>query len=535
MQTVSSGWGDKISIGARHIGYGVLMAWMRTTATGVRYFTINQSRIGGQDMLKGSGQFVTFFDRFRYDDVTPFVASISVQKNIGQYPYGTIMAQADVELDNTTKKYLPGYDSTIGSGTGLPNRPIKISVGIEDEYVKLFVGYTSQPKATLNNRMVSIHAFDAFNFINGFRSTTSGAYVNAPFHNVIASGMYEMGFSASQFVIDPSLQQNIGYLSTYDKKWGDVFRDGCEAEQALMFTDENGIIRFWNRQHFLTTSGTPRFQLSYSKLSDLQWQNTSIINDVIVKAKPRAVQARQKIWEATSNIELAPGVDTDYFVDFSDDYGPLPVTSISIPQYITTASGSTSFYATNDQSDGSGNARNSNVSLISAYNLGGTTYKLTFRNSFTSVIYLTQLAIYATPAKVTQVIEERIQDAASIDAFGRNPSNNGEPITIENDMIQDKSTARTLAYTLVREYKSPGKRFICPVAIQSDPALQIGDAGLLLINDTNETKQVYITGITNSIQRNGDYTQTLEVEERTIRKYFTINVSKIGGTDAIAP
>ena len=102
-------------------------------------------------------------------------------------------------------------------------------------------------------------------------------------------------------------------------------------------------------------------------------------------------------------------------------------------------------------------------------------------------------------------------------------------------MIQDKSTARTLAYTLVKEYKSPGKRYICPVAIQSDPALQIGDAGLLRIQDTNELKSVYITGITNSIQRNGDYTQTLEVEERTIRRYFTINVSRIGGTDAIAP
>lgn len=534
MQTVSSGWGDKISIGARHIGYGVLMAWMRTTATGVRFFTINQSRIGGPDILKGGGDFVTFFDKFRYDDVTPFVTSISVQKNIGQYPYGIIMAQADVELDNTTKKYLPGYDSTIGSGTGLPNRPIKISIGIEDEYLKLFTGYTSQPKATLNNRVVQMHAFDAFNYINGARATTSGAFVNAPFHNVVASGMAEMGFSSSQYVVDKSLQSNIGYLATYDRKWGDIFKEGCEAEQAIMFVDENGIVRFWNRQHFLTTSGTPRFQLSYSKLSDLQWQNTSIINDVIVKAKPRAVQARQKIWESTSAIELPGLTDTDYFVDFADDNGPLPVTSVSIPQYITTASGSQSYYATNEQEDGTGVNYNDKITLRSAYSFG-TTYRLTFRNTFTSSIYLTQLVLYATPAKVTQVIEERFQDAASIEAFGRNPSNNGEPITIENNMIQNKSQARTLAYTLVSEYKSAGKRYICPVSIQSDPALQIGDFGKLLINDTGENKNVYITGITNVINRNGDYQQALEVEERSIRRYFTINVSRIGGSDSIAP
>ncbi len=533
MQTVSSGWGDKISNGRRRIGYGVLVAWLRTTASGVKYFTIGQSKIGGPDIIKSGGAFVSFFDKYQYDDVSPFVTSISVQKNIGQYPYGVIMAQADIELDNTTKKFLPNYDTTIGSGI-LPNRPIKISLGIEDEFMKLFTGYTSQPNITLNNRMVQMHAFDVFNFINGFRSTISGAFVNAPFHNIVSSGLAEMGFSATQSVIDKSLQQNIGYLAPYDQTWGDIFKKGTEAEQAMMFADENGLIRFWNRQHFTTSSGVVRFQLSYSKLTDITWQNTPIINDVIVRAKPRAVQALQKIWEATSPIELPAGVDTDYFIDFRDDFGDLPVTSVSTPVYITSASGAQSYYATNDTSDGSGNSQSGSVYLKTCYSFGKT-LKLTFNNSFTSKLYLTQLAIYATPAKVTQVIEERVQDQTSIDTFGRNPANNGEPLTIDNDLIQDDSTAHSLAYTLVKEYKDPGKRYLCPVAVGSDPALQIGDAGLVIIADTNQTKTVYLTGKTDVLLRNGEYNQTLEVEERTIKKYFTIGQSKIGGTDTIAP
>lgn len=533
MQTVSDDWGNKTAQGKRRIGFGVLVSWLRTVNSGVKYFTINQSTIGGSDIIKGGGDFVTFFDKYQYDDVSPFVMSVAVQKNIGQFPYGIIQAQADVELDNTTKKFLPNYDTTIGSGI-LPNRPIKISLGIEDEFMKLFTGFTSQPNITLNNRTVQMHAFDAFDFINSYKSTISGAFVNAPFHNIVASGMAEMGFSSTQYVIDKSLQQNIGYLATYNKTWGEIFRKGTEAEQALMFVDENGTIRFWNRQHFLTASGIARFQLSYSKIQDIQWQNTPIINDVIVKAKPRAVQARQKIWENTSPIELPGGEDTDLFIDFTDDFGDLPTTSVSIPKYITTASGSQSFYSTNEFSDGSGQARNDQVTLIESYSFGKT-LKLTFRNAFTSTMYLPQLAIYATPAKVTQVIEERYEDQDSIDTFGRNPSNNGEPLTIENDLIQDKSTANSLAYTLVKEYKSPGKRYLCPIAVQSDPALQIGDAGLLLINDTNEVKTVYITGITNVIDRGGIYSQVLEVEERTIKSYFTINQSKIGGSDSIAP
>lgn len=533
MQITSSGWGDKTAQGKRNIGYGVLMAWMRTAASGVRFFTINQSRIGGPDILKGGGSFVTFFDKFRYDDVSPFVMSISVKKNLGQYPYGVIMAEADIELDNTTKKFLPNYDTTIGSGI-LPNRPMKISVGIEDEYMKLFTGYTTQPTVSLNNRAVQLHAFDAFNFINGYRSTISGAFVNAPFHNVVASGMQEMGFTSSQYMVDKSLQGNIGYLATNDKKWGDIFRDGCEAEQAIMQVDENGILQFWNRQHFLTASGQLRFQLSYSKISDITWQNTAVINDVIVRAKPRTVQSQQKVWENQSAIELPSGVDTEYFVSFTDDYGDLPVTSVSIPLNYTTASGVTSRFRVTDQSDATGTDRSANLTLLSAYSFGNT-YKLTFRNSFTSSIYLNQLAIYGTPARVTTVIEERIQDTTSIDAFGRNPANNGEPIEIENDLIQDKFTARSLATTLVKEYKSPGKRYVLPVSFQSDPALQIGDAGLLLIQDTNELKNVYITGLSNVITRGADYQQTLEVEERVIKRYFTINQSKIGGTDLIAP
>jgi len=532
MQTVSSGWNNKTAQGARRIGYGVLVAWMRTIASGVSFFTIGQSRIGGKDIIKGGGNFVTFFDKYRFDDVSQFATSISVQKNIGQYPYGVIMSQADVELDNTSKKFLPNYDTTIGSGI-LPNRPLKISVGIEDEYMKLFTGYTSQPQVSLSDRKIQMHAFDAFNYINGQKATTSGAFINAPFHNVVASGLQAMGFSSSQYVLDKSLQSNIGYLSTYDRKWGDVFKEGVDAEQGLLFADENGIIRFWNRQHFLTSSGVLRFQLSYSTLSDMDWQSTPIINDVIVKAKPRVVRTSKPIYKLDTPTEILPGESKEIFLQFKDDFGAMPVTSITQPSYSATEL-STSYYSTNTASDGSGSANNSYVAIIDKYNFGDT-YKLIFRNTYTSSMYITEMVIYGTPAEVSSVIEERYDDATSIEAFGRNPSNNGEPIEIENNTIQDKSTARSLAYTLVNEYKSARKRYICPIAVNSDPALQIGDAGLIFINDTNELKNVYITGISNVINRNGAYTQTLEVEERAIKHYFTINQSRIGGSDSIAP
>lgn len=531
MQTVGSGWNNAIQSAHRRISHGVLFSWLRQTASGIKFFTINQSAIGGPDQIKGGGGFITFWDKYRFEDVGPDVLSWSVQRKLGQYPFGMIMAEADVELDNTSKRYLPNYDTTIGSGI-LPNRPMKITVGINDEYLKCFVGFTQMPELTLNQRVARFHAFDAMQYINNYKSTFSGVMTDAYFHTIVASGLQEMGFTTDQYVLDSSLQSRIGYLAPRGRKWGDIFREGVDAEQGLMFVDENGVIRFWNRQHFLTTSGTQTFSLGYSSAEDIQWQNTPIINDVIVKSKPRSVQANQRIWELDSALEILAGEDKELFIDFEDEFGALPVTSIDIPEYV--ASADSSFYATNLEFDGSGDAGNSYISVIEAYSFGET-YKLVFRNTHTNSVFITALAIYATPAKVTTVIEERQEDDDSIEIFGRNPSNNGEPIEIENNLIQDEDTARTLAYTLVKEYKDPRKRYIVPVAVGSDPALQIGDYGTLTIQDTGEVKNVWIVGITMAELPNGDLSQILELEERQLKQYFQINVSSIGGAHAIAP
>lgn len=531
MQTTSVNWNNIIGQGKRDINQGVFISWMRTIGSGVKFFTINQSTIGGTDIIKGGGSAVTFFDKYNYVDYSRFCLSWSVQRNIGQYPYGVYMAQADIELDNTSKRFTPNFDPTIGSGI-LPNRPVKISVGFNGESLKQFVGFSQNPENTLNNRVTSLHCYDALDYMNGFVSTASGSQTSKYAHEIMAALLLEAGFSASQYVLDTSLNQTIGYVATNGQKAGDIFQKLCEAEQGSMFVDENGTIRFWNRQHFTTISGTQQFALTYSKMADIKFQNTVILNDVIVVAKPRAVAAKQKIWELSSAITLLPGQSLDYFADFTDDTGPLPVTSVDIPLYIDSAT--TSYYTTNDQSDGSGAAQAGLVIVTGAYSFGNS-YRVTFKNNHSSVMYVTTMGIYATPAKVTSIITQEYKDPDSIATWGLNPGNNGVPLTIENDYIQNSSDAYDLAFTLVKQYKDPKKRFVVPVAVGSNPAWQIGDAGTLTIADTLQTKNVYITGIKTSMNRMADFKMELELEERLIKRYFQINQSKINGTDTIAP
>ncbi len=532
MQTVSSGWAGAVSAPFRKLGYSAQIAWSAAVASGVNFFTIGTSTIGGPDILKSGGGAVAFWDKYAYSDYTRYVLSINIKRALGQYPYGTIMAQADVEMDNASKLFLPGFDATIGSGIA-PNRPIKLSLGLNNEYMQQFVGFAGLPENDITSRVAAFHAFDAMNYIAGFKSTASGAQVNQYSTQIMTSLMGEMGFAANQFVLDASLQQPIGYMATYDQKAGDIIQNLCEAEQGIAFIDENGIFRFWNRQHFTTTSGVAAFNFNFQNISDLQYQNTPIINDVIVKAEPRAVQANQKIWELSGPITLLPGESKLYKIDFTDDDGELPITAFDIP--LNLPNSTTSYYVANYADDGSGADASSLVHVSSCYSYGNQLW-ITFTNtSPSSTVYITQVGIWGTPAKITAHISQAYKDQASIDQYGRNPANNGEPLEITNNLIQDASTANSLARTLVYEYKDPRKRYVLPVAVNSNPALQIGDFGTLYINDTGETKNVWVVGKEEKLDRSRVYTQTLEVEERNIKHYFTIGVSTIEGDDPIAP
>lgn len=525
MQTVSGSWASTIAAAVRTVVHGVQMSWPQTVASS-GFFTIGTSLIAGPDIIKSGGSAVAFFDKYQYTDYTKYAMGWSVQRKLGQYPYGVIMAQADLELDNTSKLFSPGFDGTIGAYVDKPNRPLKISLGFGSEQLQQFVGFTGMPEISRADRRVTLHAFDVFNFINSFESSL-GVQTNQHADAIIAVGLNEMGFGVGQYVLDQSLQQKIGYLAPKGLKWGDIFQQLCEAEQALMFADENGIIRFWNRQHFLSNSSTVH-TLTVSNMEDFESENTPIFNDVIVTSKPRAVAVNQRIWQLVSAITLPPGTTTDVFADFIDDDGALPVTAITAP----TAGGATSSYLANTASDGTGTDSTSNVTVSSTF-LFGTSYRVTFSNSSPDALYLTTCILYGTPAKVTQVISERWQDQTSIDAYGVSPGNNYQPLQISNDYIQDSSTANSLAYTLVKEYKDPLRRYTAPIF--ANPALQIGDFVALTDADTGTTKHLYLTGYTAALSQLATLQHTVELEERNIQSYFTIGTSTIGGTDMIAP
>ena len=756
--------------------FGIQVSWTKGSNPTYQPFTIGQSTIGGGDFIPSSNSSIGFFGQYNYTDYSDYGVGFSVQKNIGQYPYGVMIAQASIELDNNTNLFSPGFDPTIGNYI-LPQRPIILSAGYEDinETVNIFEGLSTAPQSDVNDRKVVLNAYDFVNYASSVKSETTPDQVNQTADQIINALLIEVGFGPDQFVLEPSLQPAIGYFSCYGQVVTDLIQQLCEAEQAIFFCDELGIMHFWNRQH-IQTNDTIVWSFNFDTMVDAQQENTPVINDVVVTASPRAVQAKQSLytldqpfvipaaqqvqtgsgtrnmlmnpsferdinyWSApssgagynppnigrsstsytsgatassysmsstgtdqtsaggtgysqprmliycngttgtginnpnfntstnsSSNYPFVPGQtytlqgrikgnagetgyigwgwDSNYnnHTEFSgssqitltggwdlisytwtamdangaDTYGgtkgggggyggyyyiyfgtsnatggtayldqamltegstvltyfdgstpfnssdiyqwegttsdssslmvPIntiagtydlsvnfndPATSVDQLTYHTPLSTTTSSYQTNINADGSGSSYSEWISPINPQLLGGN-YKVTFQNAYPEPLYVTALQLFGTPATVVNNITQEYKDSASITKYGVNPANNFTPLSISNDAIQDSSSALSLAYALVLDYKDAYARITTDVI--AVPHLQFGDWVTVTFDDTGVTNDYVVVG--NTITNNTDegLTQTLELEIHNQIRYFTIGTSSIGGTDPISP
>lgn len=794
MQTVSSQFVTNTNANNQYLTFGVQIAWTKQVNSSYNLFTINTSTIGGPDFIAGGGALPSIINQYQYTDYSDYALGWTIQKNLGQYPYGVFTAQATVELDNTSLLFLPGFDGTIGNYI-ITGRPVMISAGWKttpttgSETIFLFGGISTQPQNDIQSRTLTMSCYDPVDFLNSFTSqgngtvalANNGSYVNIAADQIIADLLQEAGFVTQDYVLEQSLQPNIGFFAPQGLLIGDIIQSICEAEQGLFFADEAGTLHFWNNQH-IPTNNTVQWTLDENTMVDFKPENTPVINDVQVQATPRAVQANQQIWqltEATSipapsttitalNLALNPsfellssqsfssswniavsdatttydillvnqtansvavmenvitsenvavviknvankpvvsdsvttmesininianvpewsyaagvnltsvaasdafvgtryavmvstgssayiyqtitctinttyvaqcmvkglsgvvvtiaavensvtlnsatvtldgnwdtlslplfttdgthtsfdlriypttaatvkvdavmvqppsGASITYFdgstasttsyiyswqgaindsisqgipvggitisADFQDSDGALPVTAVDAPVYFSSAT--TSSYATNLNSDGTGLAQNGSVSILSAV-LSGSNYQVTFLNTFAQPVYVTQLSLYGTPAKVTFHISQEYTNAASITANGKNPANNGQPLLIQNDLIQTPSQASSDAYILVNNYNTANVRAVAEVF--AVPQLQIGDFVTVTVNDTSQTNNYTVVGITTSSDEQDYLKQILELEIKQIITYFRINVSLINGTDQLAP
>lgn len=510
---------------------GCLISWPKNINPGVKFFQLDHSYLDGPDKLKGSGDTVTFFDAFDYIDETAYVKNFRITKKTSSRPWGVIMATAEVELNNTTRRFMPGFDPVIGACTDLPDRPIKLSVGFNGEFIKLFTGYAERPNHGLVKRTTTITAYDAMTYLSTVKSNL-GAYVDTPMHEIIEDLLIEQGFGLDQFNIEPSLQQPIGYYMPNGKIVTDIFQEFCEAEGYLLQADEDGIIQGWNRLHFLGDR-TSVWTFNYSNMADVKWSSAPIINSVQFEAKPLKPAAWNKLYETDNSPEdrmVPPGGSKDIFAEFKDDLGSFPAITVETPVHISVADAGSS-YSTNMSKDGDAETGAAFITLGSVYNFGSS-YRMTFSNSSNAPVYITKIQLFGQPAKVTAIKGEIQENQTSIDKYGLNPDNKKEVYVINSDVVQDVVTANAMAWLTVDINSNPHARMDVDNFVA--PHLQIGDPVEAYIEDIDDTKYCNVMGVEIFLGVNVNMTQTTYIEEREQKTYFRLDHSHLDGSDVLA-
>lgn len=520
------------------VTFGLLVAWDKIYDGAATFFKIGTSAIEGPDFLKGAGEDVTFFDKYNFQEETSNVNSFSVTRMSSVKPYGVFAAQADIELQNTSKRYLPGFDPDIGAFVNKNRRPVKLSAGFDGENVQQFVGFSDRPRTSIVGQRMTMHAFDVIDYFTNVETPVK-AYEGYYFHEIIEDILLELGFSTSQFVLETSLQTAPGFVTMSGMTVAQVFKQICEAEQGVIFADEQGIIHFWNRQHYsgMGFDGASS-EYDYTNLIDVEWSDTPIINWIIVNAKPRAIAAMQPVFQLANSVEIKAGQTATIPAAFEDDDGALPVTSVIDPVYVDDRDDiNKSFYTTNESQDGTGAPGNAFITMTDISLVGDIAF-VEFSNTAPYSVYITGMEIHGTPAKVTERISVESKDADSIEKYGINPeSNNGEPITINNDWIQDSATAQSLASSQVDLYADPEQQIAGTVF--GDPSHQYGDVVTVKVDDIDvDPRWAVVVGSELKMDMNNILQQKLVFEYREallFQQFFTINSSSIGGADAIAP
>lgn len=512
MQSVSSRFEQRANGQMRPLSWRALMSFDKTFDDDVDFFTIGVSTIGGTDIIKGVGDVIQEWDKYEYQDYTNRIMSMEITRQ-EEDVNSVALAMADLKMNNHDDYFTPDGGSEVEDFI-LPYRPAKLYMGFGSENVPKFTGLTDKmPVVDEKAKTATFHLIDFMYSLFNRPLDRVIILENARTDEALEELMDAAGILPTQYEFDIGFNVIDFVFFEKDTKFGDAVKELMEAEMGRFFMDEQGIIRFKNRQNYSTVSV---WEFDESNVLDVKTRKEdSIINVVEIKSKVREVQALQKYWELQSAFVVPAGQTVELWADFDD-----PVTSIDDPEYILNAE--TSSYTTNTADDGSGSPVTTGITVTTTK--FAKSCLMEFENTNAYAVYITTVELWTTPAKIVKEIYVREQDDASVALYDE------RVLSIENNFLNNVGDATSKAKILLNDYSSYGGAN--ELTVKGNPALEIGDT--IQNNIPAYLGQYTITKIVDRFMA-GQYTQVLIVKKREFLEYFTIGVSTIGGTDVIAP
>jgi hypothetical protein len=516
MQSVAAGFTAEARDSVRQIAQNTRISWHRQSTLGNRTFTIGVSSIGGNDIIGVNPGSIGSPGIYRYFDESAYVTSLGWERGLNMPLGGISKAMAEIRLDNTSGRFTPRYmggNSELSTAI-LPRRPVLINAGFKyggvDITLPQFAGVTTEiPQLDQRSKDVQLKASDYMNYFENKYVDKTTMYTAQRSDVILANLLTQAGMSTAQYDLDQGIQ-NIGFLiAPVGTKFSDLIHELVQAENGQFYQDESGIFKFENRQHWTNAPYTTVIQTVYTAdVLDSYMSNRTdshLINVVEVRANPLTKTTTTTIFTQAGTIELSPG-DNDIFVEFAN-----PVLQASTP--VRTA---------NTLSTGLGTDVTSSVTLKNA-SVFAQNAKYTYTNSSGATAYITSMTIqgrWATPL-YTDGIYYRAQDDSSVTAYQE------RPLSIQNNYIQSQSWAASFANLILSQYSDLEN--LQTIVIRAKPYLQLGD----LISWQGHYWRIF--DIKNQLDPSVGFTQELTLLQRNTQTYFRIGISRIGGSDVIAP
>lgn len=301
-------------------------------------------------------------------------------------------------LDNTTRRFSPGWDAGPLAGMLRPHRPVRVTAVHDGQAFPLFTGFIEQiaPRAGPEGQTVEVRCADALALLA--RTRVGAAYA-------ASQSVAEVVRALIAGVLPPEVVQvddNGDLLAHVGRAWPPertmtlrALRDVCETVYARFFVSRGGQAVFYSRDRGQNPLAPTRLDVDAGTPIDgldLRLDVGVVLNEAQVTVYPvETVGAPQTVWEARSVLRLAPGEVRDIFGLFRDAAGARTgAVNVQPPQpeadyTVWTHADATGYDLTHDP----------RFSLIAE--VEATRVHLTLSNASPHVLYVTRLRVRGQP------------------------------------------------------------------------------------------------------------------------------------------
>lgn len=552
MQAVSPQFIALAEADVRPLSYMATASFTRDYDSSRQFFTVGVSSIGGPDIIRGTNDVLQDWDRYLYTDYSERLIQIEWSRTEAQVSSVT-SSIGELTFDNHD-----GFFSA--DNFSFPYRPFKLYAGFGGENIPVFVGVSdSAPTLDETSKTMTVHVIDFMSTLYDRPLEEDVILQNVRTDQALDSILQSAGLSPTQYQLDIAFNTIPFVFFESGSTFGSAADKLMEAELGTLFMSESGVITFRNRQNYNDTivhTFTPQ-----NVIDDTNKSQEDLINVVAIKANIRTVQANKSVYSSTGEpLLVKAGGTAQLWPTFTD-----PVISIDTPVDIAIAT--TSYYVVNTAADNSGTTASI---TLSSFHLFSTSYQMNFTNSNAFDVYITQVNLFGQAAEVTSNISVRQENAISIANYDEHVHE------IDNDFIQSRVAAVSIANTILAEYSNYGS--VRKLTVKGSPAYQIRDAVNVAIDQTKYVaeatdtfssiaasysmaeaalralnpsistitagtlisigvipQEFRIKAIDNVISLPAQFKQVLTLHRYTAQTYFTVGVSSVGSSDIIAP